>query len=418
MSALGSSVRQLLSESNSTPLPQYVAADGNNANPYAAASAINNLSNVTITNANLTASEIPALNYLSSSGGSLSGSLSIGGNATTTGTSYFGGNVGIGTSTSQDALAVNGSEYLPDISAPGLTTNRLYANSGSLYWAGNLIAGAGTGNWTSDGTNVWRTGGNIGVGTTSPSLLFPSSAAATSRGASPLQEFTAATSTFTNATSTNLAVSGIASTSNLVASNSFTFGSLTGILHAVAGVVSTSLVNLASDVTGVLPVANGGTGWAILAAGAILWEQRECGRNHLPRRARLGPGLPQWRADVDGNNDARQHIGHALSQPRWHGRDNVGQAGSFPWAVPARSPHPPYHRQLDHGYSTLIASDVSSYKVTDYYAYGNSITYGSGASSPAKQYVNIIATHPLQSSQPRSTRIWYARPGADRRDIC
>jgi hypothetical protein len=57
-----------------------------------------------------------------------------------------------------------------------------------------------------------------------------------------------------------LTVSGIASTSNLVVSNSFSFGTLTGILKSVAGVVSATLVNLASDVTGVLGIANGGTG--------------------------------------------------------------------------------------------------------------------------------------------------------------
>ncbi|HUO50790.1 MAG TPA: hypothetical protein VMU25_04480 [Candidatus Paceibacterota bacterium] len=64
----------------------------------------------------------------------------------------------------------------------------------------------------------------------------------------------------TNATSTNFEVTGMASTSKLVVSNSFTFGNVTGILKAVAGVVSSTLVNLTSDVTGVLPVANGGTG--------------------------------------------------------------------------------------------------------------------------------------------------------------
>ena len=33
---------------------------------------------------------------------------------------------------------------------------------------GSLIGGATTGNWTSDGTNVWRVGGDVGIGTTSP----------------------------------------------------------------------------------------------------------------------------------------------------------------------------------------------------------------------------------------------------------
>ena len=46
--------------------PQNVAADGNGAIPYAAENDIGNLSNVTITNANLTAAEIPALNYFPS----------------------------------------------------------------------------------------------------------------------------------------------------------------------------------------------------------------------------------------------------------------------------------------------------------------------------------------------------------------
>jgi LysM repeat protein len=66
MTALGSSVEQLLAVSHSTPLPQYVAANGNAAIPYAAENNISNLSGVTITNANLTAAEIPALNYFPS----------------------------------------------------------------------------------------------------------------------------------------------------------------------------------------------------------------------------------------------------------------------------------------------------------------------------------------------------------------
>lgn len=46
--------------------------------------------------------------------------------------------------------------------------------------------------------------------------------------------------------------------------------SLTGFLKATAGALSTALVDLASNVTGLLPVGNGGTGWANLASGAVL----------------------------------------------------------------------------------------------------------------------------------------------------
>jgi hypothetical protein len=80
MSALGASVRQLFAQSNPNPVPEYVGADGNNLNPYAAASNIGQLSNVTITNPTITglsAGEIPNLSgsYLSLGGGTLTGAF-------------------------------------------------------------------------------------------------------------------------------------------------------------------------------------------------------------------------------------------------------------------------------------------------------------------------------------------------------
>ncbi len=45
--------------------------------------------------------------------------------------------------------------------------------------------------------------------------------------------------------------------------------SLTGFLKATAGSLSTALIDLASNITGILPVPNGGTGWAAIASGAI-----------------------------------------------------------------------------------------------------------------------------------------------------
>jgi hypothetical protein len=72
-----------------------------------------------------------------------------------------------------------------------------------------------------------------------------------------------ATSTF------QILASGIASTTNLIVGSSFTLGSLSGFLKAVAGAVATSLINLASDVTGILPIGNGGTGWGAIQTGAI-----------------------------------------------------------------------------------------------------------------------------------------------------
>jgi hypothetical protein len=102
-----------------------------------------------------------------------------------------------------------------------------------------LAGGSVTGNLSVSGS---LTSGSIAISTASTTGILATNA------------------TTTNATTTSLEVSGSASTSNLIASNSFTLASLTGFLKATAGAVATSLINLASDVTGVLPVANGGTG--------------------------------------------------------------------------------------------------------------------------------------------------------------
>jgi hypothetical protein len=126
-----------------------------------AASNIGNLSNVTISNPTITGLSASAIPDLSGS------YLSLGNGGAVNGITTFASSVGIGTTSPSDTLAVNGPVFLANVS-PVNTSNRLYANSGNLYWAGNLLGGASTGNWTS----VWRTGGNIGIGTSSPSAAL------------------------------------------------------------------------------------------------------------------------------------------------------------------------------------------------------------------------------------------------------
>lgn len=119
---------------------------------------------------------------------------------------------------------------------------------------------------------AWPTGGGGGgsgtVGTSSPetSTYIPFW---TSTGATPAL-LSGGESTFTydstenrltiqRASSTDLTVSGTASTSALRASTSFTFKDVTGFLYATAGAVATKVVDLTTDITGTLPIANGGT---------------------------------------------------------------------------------------------------------------------------------------------------------------
>ncbi|MEK7509243.1 MAG: helix-turn-helix domain-containing protein, partial [Patescibacteria group bacterium] len=73
--------------------------------------------------------------------------------------------------------------------------------------------------------------------------------------------------TLGNASTTNLTATYASSTSAFF--GNLSIATLTGVLRAAAGVVSTGLVNLASEVSGILQVANGGTGWAAIEAGTI-----------------------------------------------------------------------------------------------------------------------------------------------------
>ncbi len=120
--------------------------------------------------------------------------------------------VGIATTTPTDTFSLNGPAYLSQITAPANTTNRLYNNAGSLYWAGSLIGGASTGNWTTDGTHVYRTTGNVGIATTSPYAKLSVSGNAAIDGTLTASTFTAtsttATSTLLSLTATNLEATG------------------------------------------------------------------------------------------------------------------------------------------------------------------------------------------------------------------
>ncbi len=185
-----------------------------------------NLSSITVNGVSgLTDADIPngitASNYLALSGGTLSGDLVLTGSLTVSG-----------------AQTLSGAITIPYLTATSTTASSFVQASSTRFSIFDTAYFGGTSTTTIN---------SIG------SITLPSAALLIAPYAS----------------STAITVSGTASTSALVASNSFTFSNVTGFLKAVAGAVSTALVNLASDVTGILPVANGGTGWANIAASAI-----------------------------------------------------------------------------------------------------------------------------------------------------
>lgn len=136
----------LASSSQPNIIPQQIAAGGS-PNTIAAASNIGQLNNVTIINPSivgLSAGDVPDLSgkYLSISGGAVMG------------TTTYTKSVGIGTTSPADLFALNGAAYFANVTVPSNSTNRLYANSGNLYWSGNLLnSGSATSSWSIGNTN-------------------------------------------------------------------------------------------------------------------------------------------------------------------------------------------------------------------------------------------------------------------------
>lgn len=114
----------------------------------------------------------------------------------------------------------------------GATThlNTVIIGTGLTY-SGNTLSANGSGTVTS----VTATYPIISSGGTTPNI-------STAFGTTTPNVFSAPQTFNAGATTTSLSI-----------------GSLSGFLKASAGVVSTSLINLASDVSGVLPIGNGGT---------------------------------------------------------------------------------------------------------------------------------------------------------------
>lgn len=155
------------------------------------------------------------------------------------------GNVGIGTSTPTALLDVNGSfigratstflAALIDASASAGTSGQVFTSTGtSTKWLSTSSLGLSSGV-----TSITGTANQViaSASTGSVTLSLPQSIA----------------------TSSSPTFAGL------------TIGSLSGFLKATAGAVSTALINLTSDVTGILPIANGGTGTSTVGSGGVVF---------------------------------------------------------------------------------------------------------------------------------------------------
>jgi len=190
-------------------------------------------------------------------------------------------------------------------SSPAYNWRNIYAQNLTLT---GTCTGCGSG--SSGGGQSWELFG-------SPSYLAPT----TSKGIIVTSSSTITALDVINGTTTNATTTALKTTN-------FTIGSLTGFLKAASGVVTTSLINLAADVTGDLPFAN----LTQLSANSVLGnptgataDGQSVATSSLYGAASTGGFVLQWSNALNGL------ILAATSTGSGSGTVGSGTTGQFPF---------------------------------------------------------------------------------------
>lgn len=139
--------------------------------------------------------------------------------------------------------------------------------------------------------------------------------------------------TFGNASTTNFSATYASSTQGVF--GSLSLGTLSGFLKATAGAIATAAIDLASDVTGILGVNRGGTGWSAVQTGSVLYGN---GSSALATTSAgtngqvlaLLAGVPTWTATTTFSSGLSYSNGNVTldASGSWGGTFD-GQEGSY-----------------------------------------------------------------------------------------
>lgn len=168
-------------------------------------------------------------------------------------------------STFNAPVVANDTVKLTASSTPSDTDSRLYNIGGTLYWNGAILGGGAI--------NIQSLNG---LSTTTQSFVLGTAGS----DVSIVSNATLGTHTFNLpdagalarglVSTTTQSFSGLKTFTATTTTSGLNIGLLTGVLRATAGAVGTGLVNLASEITGILPVVNGGTGASTFPSGSVL----------------------------------------------------------------------------------------------------------------------------------------------------